>query len=191
MVWSAPFSSHLSSWIRLQIYEISRICANFLLCLNVFYPLILPYSVLHQIICAFSCISHRFFVPLHHQTTINGQNYSNYSNLLPKQNHHATKPVFNYGANTVGPNVLSLHPTQVCLGETEVTLTGRSRPRASYKVEAPHVSSGRSKHYLPTSRAAVSCPFLAVFAPLTFLRLNLDFAFLKLRLYRQQTLTLL
>ena len=51
---------------------------------NAFYRLIPYYSVLHQIICAFSCISHLFFVPLHHQTTISGQNYINYSNSFPK-----------------------------------------------------------------------------------------------------------
>ena len=66
---------------------------------NDFFRLIPYYSVLHQIICAFSCISRRFFVPLQHQTTISGQNYSYYSYLFPKQNHYATKPVFNYGAN--------------------------------------------------------------------------------------------
>ena len=179
---------HLKMSVQSQLFFLKYASISFFV--NAFYCLIQNYSALYQIICAFSCISHLFFVPLHHQTTISGQNYSYYSYLFPKQNHYATKPVFNYGANAVGPNVFPLHSTQVCLGKTEIPPTGKSQPFAPDKTPASHFPSSRSKHYLPTPRAAMSCLFQAIFARLTLHRPNSDFTAFKLPFSLAQTFCL-
>ena len=92
--------------------------------------------------------------------TISGQNYINYSYSFPKQTHYATKPVFNYGPHRTRPTLLSLHHAQVCLGETKVAHAGRSGLIVPDKAPASHLPPCRSKHYLPTPRAAMSCPFI-------------------------------
>lgn len=76
------------------------------------------------------------------------------------KNHYATKPMFNYGPNAVGPNVFPLHPTQVCPGKTKVAHAGRPVPVAPDKTPASHLPPCRSKYYLPTPLATLSCPFI-------------------------------
>ena len=52
--------------------------------------------------------------------------------------------------------LLPTHSTTNRLAETPRTTRHWSGTCASHKIEAPHVPSGRSKHYLPTTRAALS-----------------------------------
>ena len=60
------------------------------------------------------------------------------------------------GART---EVFPFHPAAVSLVEIEVTSGRRSCLGAPRTAEAPHVSAGRSKYYLPTIRAAVAALF--------------------------------
>ena len=63
------------------------------------------------------------------------------------------------GPHAVGPDVLSLCLAADRLAETPFSSERRSVPVAPDETPAPHFPSRRSKHYLPTPRAAMSCLF--------------------------------
>ena len=76
---------------------------------------------------------------------------------------YATKSMFNHGPHAVGPDVFPLCSAPNRLAETPRSSCCRSEPCAPHQVEASHVPSSRSKHYLPPIRAAINCPFLGIF----------------------------
>ena len=64
--------------------------------------------------------------------------------------------------------LLSEYQADVSLAE--ITRTSRLRPRfgAPVATETSHVSSVRSKHYLPTIRATMNCPISVLFCASDF-----------------------
>ena len=104
-----------------------------------------------------------------------------------KHIHYATQSKFNHGAHGTRPTLLSLHPATLSLAQTQIPAEWRTRPWASHQTQASYISSSRSKHYLPTLRAAMSCPFSSISGCWTLYRLNSDFEYLKLRLCRHQS----
>ena len=80
-----------------------------------------------------------------------------------KLNRHATKPLFNYGPHRARPTLFPQHPVADRLAETPRPSCRRSGTRAPHQTEASRVPFSRSKHYLPPIRAALDCPFSAIF----------------------------
>ncbi len=60
--------------------------------------------------------------------------------------------------------LLSEHQADVSLAEITRTSCHRPRLGTSVATETPHVSSVRSKHYLPSLRAALDCPIFGFFS---------------------------
>ena len=87
-------SSLPNHFAKLVIF--SEICKCFFLSKRLLPPYSSLFRLLPKYLRFFLQISliFRTFAPL---ITISGQNYINYSYSFPKQNHYATKPVFNYG----------------------------------------------------------------------------------------------
>ena len=90
-------------------------------------------------------------------------------------NHHAKTECSIHGSRRTRTALFPLHPATVRLAETEVPAPRRTGSATPCDTPPTHVSSSRSKHYLPTPRAALSCPFSDLF------RLS-DFGLRKLRL---------
>ncbi len=64
--------------------------------------------------------------------------------------------------------LFSEHSAPVSLAQTESPPAGRPQPGAPYTIEASHLPTMRSKHYLPTIRAALNCPIFVLFRPIGF-----------------------
>ena len=138
--------------------------------------------MLYQNICVFPCISHRFFVPLY-LLTIHVHLWTKLFKLCKfislTNNHYATKPLFNYGPHWARPTLFPQHSAANRLAETPRSSCRRSASWAPHETQASHLPPGRSKHYLPTSRAAMSCLFRSFSASESFLSPNSDFPYLK------------
>ena len=91
------------------------------------------------------------------------------------------------GQNGTRPALLPQHFAANSLAETPWSSCRRTGTCAPLKTQTSHVPSGRSKHYLPVIRAAMSCLFLAFSVPLSFLSPNSDFPYLKLSLSSKES----
>ena len=123
-----------------------------------------------KISCFFS-LSQLFFVPLQCRRT----------SYIYVSNH---KILWSHGARDT---LLSEHQTDVSLAETEGPFARRSRPVTSRPTEAPHVSSVRSKHYLPIARPALIARFPAISGLLSFLSPKSHFPLTKVGFSLAQT----
>ena len=70
-------------------------------------------------------------------------------------------------------SLFPLHSTTNSLAETPFSACCRSGSCAPHSIASTNVSSGRSKYYLPTLRAALNCPFSVLLSPLEFPALKL------------------
>ena len=104
-----------------------------------------------------------------------------------KNQPHATKFLFNDGSYGARDTLLPLHSTTDRLAETPISARRRAGSGASHKIETPHVSPSRSKHYLPTLRAAVTALFSCFSGAQSFKPANSHFQALKLLLLSLQT----
>ena len=86
------------------------------------------------------------------------------------------KIIWPHGAR---PALFPQHPADVGLAETEVAVAGRSSLSAPRPAAPPYVPPSRSKHYLPTIRAALSCPFSPISALWILGYLKIDFQLTK------------
>ena len=89
------------------------------------------------------------------------------------------KILWSHGARDT---LLSEHQTDVSLAETEGPFARRSRPGTSRATEAPHVSSVRSKYYLPITRTALITHFPAISGLVSFLSPKSHFPLMKVGL---------
>ena len=86
------------------------------------------------------------------------------------------KIIWPHGAR---PALFPQHPADVSLAETEVAVAGRPSLSAPRPAAPPYVPPGRNKHYLPTIRAAMSCPFSSISALWILVCLKIDFQLTK------------
>jgi len=79
---------------------------------------------------------------------------------VPKNIHqYANKFLWNFWSCRARAEVFPLHPAAVGLAQTEVAARRRSGTGALGQAETPHVSTDRSKNYLPTIWAAITALF--------------------------------
>ena len=100
---------------------------------------------------------------------------------------HATKPMFHSRSYGACDPLLPLHPAADRLAEAPFSARRRAGSGAPHEIETSHVSPRRSKHYLPTPRAALTALFSCFSDPQSFKPANSNFQALKLRLLSLQT----
>ena len=64
------------------------------------------------------------------------------------------------GARTA---LFSLYPAALSLAEVQITTRGDTRSPAPHNAASALILPRRSKHYLPTTRTPLKCPFLGAF----------------------------
>ena len=64
------------------------------------------------------------------------------------------------GARTA---LFPLYPAALSLAEVQITTRGDTRPPAPHNAASALIPPRRSKHYLPTTRTSLKCPFLGAF----------------------------
>ena len=64
------------------------------------------------------------------------------------------------GARTA---LFPLYPAALSLAEVQITTRGDTRSPAPHNAASALISPRRSKHYLPTTRTPLKCPFLGAF----------------------------
>ena len=72
----------------------------------------------------------------------------------------ALRDELDHGARTA---LFPLYPAALSLAEVQITTRGDTRSPAPHNAASALIPPRRSKHYLPTTRTPLKCPFLGAF----------------------------